>query len=73
MAPAKEIVCVTILNIKFPPLLFVDIVSFYKMIQRDLFTHNRSAVNSSCVLFYNLSHEFPLTVAVVISKSFIAD
>ena len=45
MTLAKEIVCVTILNIKFPPLLFVDIVSFYKMIQRDLFTHNRSAVN----------------------------
>ena len=45
MTLAKEIVCVTILNIKFPPLLFVDIVSFYKMIQRDLSTHNRSDVN----------------------------
>ena len=73
MTPAKEIVCVTILNIKFPPFLLFDIVSCCKMIPRDLFTHNRSAVNSSCVLFYNLSHEFPLTVAVVISKSFIAD
>ena len=45
MTPAKEMICVTILNIKFPPFLLFDIVSCCKMIPRDLFTHNRSAVN----------------------------